>query len=85
MPGCRSDSDCPSHLACFQRKCVSPCNCGTNAICEAENHRAVCKCPLGFYGNAAVKCEGIVKMQTNSLNNIFSVHPYYSVLKRLRF
>lgn len=35
-------------LLCFQ--------CGSNAICEARRHLAVCRCPQGYSGDALVSC-----------------------------
>jgi hypothetical protein len=49
--GCKSDSECPLTQACINRECVDPCpleRCGVNAICSANNHRAVCSCPPSY-------------------------------------
>lgn len=55
---CQSDSECPDSRACINYSCVDPCigQCGANAICEAQRHIAVCKCPRGYDGNAASSC-----------------------------
>ncbi|KPJ11537.1 hypothetical protein RR48_08279 [Papilio machaon] len=56
-PGCRheceSDSDCGVQQSCRDFKCISPCSdCGVNADCETvAAHRAVCKCPRGYFGD----------------------------------
>lgn len=54
--GCRADSDCPSVEACINRICRAPCECGRNAHCEINNHRAVCTCEVGFQGNPNIGC-----------------------------
>ena len=54
--GCTTDADCPQTEACFNRDCVDPCNCGTNAQCKVTNHTPVCLCPAGFTGNPEVQC-----------------------------
>lgn len=63
-PGCRNDLDCPTSDICLPmdygtkskpRTCVAACSreqCGPNAACVAENHRASCICRDGFLGNA---------------------------------
>lgn len=55
---CQSDSECSDSRACINYSCVDPClgQCGANAICEAQRHIAVCKCPRGYDGNAASSC-----------------------------
>lgn len=55
---CQSDSECPDSRACINYSCIDPCigQCGANAICEAQRHIAVCKCPRGYDGNAASSC-----------------------------
>lgn len=54
--GCRSDSECSSYEACINGQCGSPCECGVNAHCDVVNHRAVCKCPPGYQGDARIAC-----------------------------
>ena len=54
--GCTTDDDCPQTEACFNRDCVDPCNCGTNAQCKVANHKPVCLCPEGYTGDPEVKC-----------------------------
>lgn len=60
LPGCKSDSDCPSSETCLNRQCINPClvsnPCARNAHCEANNHRALCKCPAGLTGDPFINC-----------------------------
>lgn len=53
--------DCPYEKACINDQCVDPCingrvYCGLNAICQTQNHEAICECPLGTQGNPFVSC-----------------------------
>ena len=57
--GCKSDLECPFHLACIDRDCQDPClyeNCGINAQCSVNNHQAKCECRPGFKGNPYQEC-----------------------------
>ena len=54
--GCTTNDDCRQTEACFNRDCVDPCNCGTNAQCFVANHKPVCFCPEGYTGNPEVEC-----------------------------
>jgi hypothetical protein len=58
--GCKSDNECPAHLACINRQCVDPClhsnPCAANAICFVQNHRPFCRCPPGLEGNPNEYC-----------------------------
>lgn len=66
--GCKSvpcvyNIDCPPTQLCnrLTHSCYDICDedaCGTNAVCIAENHKAVCQCPPGYRGNpiADVEC-----------------------------
>ena len=41
---------------CVEGRCVNPCAatenpCGLNAECKVVLHRAICNCPLGYFGN----------------------------------
>jgi hypothetical protein len=59
LTGCSSNSECANYEVCENRACISPCNakpCAANAICHAENHRYVCRCPSGFTGDARFQC-----------------------------
>ncbi|SPP80067.1 blast:Fibrillin-1, partial [Drosophila guanche] len=59
--GCQSvpcvyNHDCPTTQMCnrMTHTCFDVCDeesCGENAICLAEDHRAVCQCPPGFRGD----------------------------------
>lgn len=58
---CKSDSDCPYDKACYNDKCLNPCThgptqCGREAECLAQNHRANCVCPQGTQGNPLISC-----------------------------
>ena len=54
--GCTTNDDCRQTEACFNRDCVDPCNCGTNAQCFVNNHKPVCFCPEGYTGDPEVGC-----------------------------
>lgn len=58
---CKVNSDCPYDKACYNEKCFNPCTyagtqCGRDAECVAENHRANCICPVGMQGNPLIAC-----------------------------
>jgi hypothetical protein len=59
-PECLTDEQCPDYKYCnLQTKtCEDPCenNCGTNAFCNATNHRAICQCITGYQGDPYVYC-----------------------------
>lgn len=57
VQGCRSDEQCPQQEACINAQCISPCKCGSNAICEVIYHKAQCKCPPGYQGNPLQGCQ----------------------------
>lgn len=57
--GCSSDFDCPDQEACINRQCRNPCNCGMNAVCHVQNHRASCSCAEGFEGNPYNLCRSL--------------------------
>jgi hypothetical protein len=54
--GCSSSEECPSHLACINKACVSPCQCGPNAQCNVQSHIAICTCSAGYSGNPNFGC-----------------------------
>ena len=59
LAGCKSDQECPQHLACIRRECQDPCiyeRCGQNAECSVRNHRAKCECLPGYRGNPYDRC-----------------------------
>lgn len=57
-PQCVLNTDCPFNQACIQNRCQDPCpgSCGYNALCAVEQHRPVCSCPPGLYGNPYERC-----------------------------
>ena len=58
-PQCESDYDCAFDQKCSQGNCVPACslvNCGLNAICLPKNHRGICECIPGYFGNPTVAC-----------------------------
>ena len=71
---CVYNLDCPSHQLCnrLTHTCFDVCEteeepCGANAVCIAENHKAVCQCPPGFRPNpiAEVECSPIYVCNPN--------------------
>ena len=59
---CRQNGDCSNTESCTtalsnfgQRECRNVCEgpviCGRNAVCQPNNHRPICICPEGFFGN----------------------------------
>ncbi|ROT61488.1 hypothetical protein C7M84_020740 [Penaeus vannamei] len=54
--GCVRDSDCGEELACIERSCRDPCDCGVNALCTVVNHRPICTCRQGYEGNPHTAC-----------------------------
>lgn len=60
-PECVLNSDCARNRACVRNKCIDPCpgTCGQKALCEINNHIAMCRCPERMTGNAFVLCEPI--------------------------
>ncbi|XP_057369656.1 uncharacterized protein LOC130690798 [Daphnia carinata] len=57
-PECTQHEDCRSNQACFNLKCVDPCQaaCGDRAECRVENHKAICSCPNGYTGHPFTAC-----------------------------
>ncbi|XP_064094899.1 uncharacterized protein LOC135207217 [Macrobrachium nipponense] len=55
---CTAHDDCPSYQACFQLRCVDPCEgaCGTGANCKVDNHKPICSCPKGHTGHPFESC-----------------------------
>lgn len=58
-PECISNSECPNHLACINRKCKDPCpgSCGINSECRVISHTANCICLTGYFGDPFVSCQ----------------------------
>lgn len=57
-PECTQHDECRAKQACFNLKCVDPCDgaCGTGAECRVDNHKAICSCPKGTTGHPFDKC-----------------------------
>ena len=60
-PECITNNECPRDKACVNQHCVDPCPgvCGAHATCQANNHRALCRCDPGYTGDAFVSCSRI--------------------------
>ncbi|CAH0390731.1 unnamed protein product [Bemisia tabaci] len=58
--GCKGDAECLESEVCINLLCVNPCAvstpCAPSAECQADNHRAMCKCPSGLVGDPFVNC-----------------------------
>ena len=55
---CLTDPECPIVLACRNEKCVDPCDCAKNAVCDARDHRGYCTCIPDHRGDPYVRgCE----------------------------
>ena len=75
--GCRTvpcvyNIDCPSTQLCnrLTHTCYNACDenaCGTNAVCIADDHRAICQCPPGFKANPVpdVECVAVEACNPN--------------------
>ncbi len=57
VSGCEKDDECPESTACINAVCRDPCACGLNAHCEIVNHRPVCTCNTGYYGDPKIRCD----------------------------
>lgn len=58
-PECKSDFECPDSARCVRGSCIEACRidpCGLNALCNAQNHHAVCTCPPYYVGNPHIEC-----------------------------
>ncbi len=58
---CQYDINCPDNRACIENRCLDPCHtvnrpCAPNAECNALLHRPICRCPIGWAGNAHQEC-----------------------------
>ncbi|XP_066901827.1 neurogenic locus notch homolog protein 4 [Halyomorpha halys] len=56
---CESDYDCPGSTKCSNFKCTQLCtpgSCAANARCDVNNHRSVCTCPPGTFGDPYISC-----------------------------
>lgn len=57
-PECISNSECPIHQACTNRRCTDPCigSCGSNTECRVVSHTPMCVCRAGFTGDPFTQC-----------------------------
>lgn len=62
-PECIINSDCPMNRACSQMKCVDPCpgTCGSNTLCQVNNHVPTCICQPGYTGNPFSHCNVLIE------------------------
>lgn len=63
---CVYNIDCPPYQLCnrLTHTCYDVCeedSCGDNAVCIAEDHRAICQCPAGFKPNPLPEIECVAK------------------------
>ena len=77
-PQCETDFDCSFDKTCSQGNCVFACSlvdCGLNAVCVPKNHRGVCECNPGYFGNPTIACnKGSIWID----NFIFLAPPFIS-------
>lgn len=64
-PECVRDSDCPSSKMCINTQCQDAClgACGIRAKCEVKQHRPVCYCEEGTFGDPYAACYTIVSQK----------------------
>lgn len=63
---CARNEDCANNLACFEGKCTDACHiaeCGRNAVCEGNDHKALCHCPAGHLGDPTDKPIGCFRVE----------------------
>lgn len=67
-PECITNSECLSHLACINQKCVNPCigACGSLTECHVVSHSPSCTCIAEHTGNPFVECHRIQSIQEMS-------------------
>lgn len=68
QPECRTDSECPSQLACINSRCENPCS--LNDICSIDQECRVldtlplrtvmCQCPPDTFTDSNGRCRAIV-------------------------
>ena len=61
---CLTDPECATTLTCRNEKCVDPCACARNAVCDARNHRGICTCIPDHRGDPYF--EGCEPSKTNN-------------------
>uniref|UniRef100_A0A6E8W1C0 Dumpy n=1 Tax=Anopheles coluzzii TaxID=1518534 RepID=A0A6E8W1C0_ANOCL len=69
-PECERDEHCADWRYCNleSKTCDDPCQrkiCGTNALCNATNHQAVCQCITGYTGNPEEHCNQTTNFRTD--------------------
>lgn len=81
-PECASNSECPSHLACINQKCVDPCpgTCGSNANCHVISHTPNCICAPGYTGDPFRMCTQPKSKLTRNLLEIRDLDNFFIVL-----
>ena len=82
QPECRTDPECPDHLACIREECLDPCTtlaCGVNAQCSVKRHRATCTCRRGFVGDPFTICEERKLPTSLSLKHPNIMHFYSTI------
>lgn len=61
--GCRTNSECDTREACINGNCINPCltnsTCGPNAECFVQKNQPLCRCRVGFEGDAYLGCNAI--------------------------
>ena len=69
---CVYNIDCPPTQLCnrLDNKCYDACDksaCGENAVCIADDHKAICQCPPGFKANPLpdVECVAVATCSPN--------------------
>lgn len=57
-PECTINAECPSNLACQNKRCRDPCpgSCGVQATCVVVKHSPLCTCQPGFTGDPFTGC-----------------------------
>lgn len=57
-PECISNSECSTHLACINEKCIDPCvgSCGLNTDCHVISHSPSCSCLPEYTGDPFIEC-----------------------------
>lgn len=68
IDACRTDDTCSYTMACINQRCQDPCSiyraCPHNAICRAENHRAICSCLSDTKSDPFTPCDRQEVVQT---------------------